>query len=819
MKVGVLVPGPVPYVFGGAERAAAGLVRWIDECTEHQADLVMPPSPERDLGEVVTSYGEWSQLDVGGFDLVVSTKYPAWMVDHPHHVVFMFHPLRGLYDTYPGDHVFPRLRGGDRDLDALRAALGRPPERELVPEVLARFAQLRATRDPADPLFAFPGPLAREIVHFLDRVGLDPRHVRRHFALSATVAVKRGYFPPGTDVRVLIPPSSLEGMHGGAFDYFFTASRLDGPKRLDLLVRAMAHVPEDVRLRIAGSGPEEGRLRALAAGDDRVELLGSVSDTELADLYADALAVPFVPRDEDLGLITLEAGMSGKAVITCRDSGGPTELVADGANGFVTEPDPAALGRALSRLASDRELARELGAEGERRARRVTWERVGRPIVAARDHPLPVARRASRAKLVVTSTFPVHPPVGGGQLRCHHLYGALTSELDVEIVSLAPMDHAASRVVHAPGFVETIVPKTADHDAAEARVERLVGMPVTDIVAGALVTRTPAYVDALRHALDGASAVLLAHPYLGSLVHDVRPDLPMVYDAHNAELALKDSVLPRDRAGDGLREIVRSIEGRAVQRARLVAGCSLEDHAVLESEFGPHPFVYVANGVDTDAIAFVDEARRARAGEVWRSSLAGLSPELAAVSHTALFVGSWHPPNLDAVEHVVDFARELPHVGFVVAGSVCLEFRGRRLPDNVMLLGVVSDSVKRALLESADVALNPMVRGSGTNLKMVEYLAAGIPTVSTKVAARGLDIDDEREVLVRDVDGFVDAIVELLGDADRRAVLARNGRALVVERYDWKVLGTTMLRALADTVPELGLRRDPNASVLAPASS
>jgi glycosyltransferase involved in cell wall biosynthesis len=343
-------------------------------------------------------------------------------------------------------------------------------------------------------------------------------------------------------------------------------------------------------------------------------------------------------------------------------------------------------------------------------------------------------------------------------------------------------------------------------------------MPVTDIVAGALMTRTPTYVDALRRALDDASAVLLAHPYLGSLVHDLRPDQPMVYDAHNAELALKDSVLPRDRAGDALRELVRLVEGRAVRRARLVAGCSLEDHAVLESEFGPHPYVYVANGVDTDAIPFVDQARRARAGEVWRSSLAGLSAPLAAVTHTALFVGSWHPPNLDAVEHILEFARDLPHVGFLVAGSACLEFRARRMPDNVMLLGVVSDAVKRALLESADVALNPMVRGSGTNLKMVEYLAAGIPTVSTRVAARGLDIDDEREVLVRDVDGFVAAIVELTGDDERRAALARNGRALVVERYDWKVLGTTLLRALADTVAELGIARDTSASALAPAS-
>jgi glycosyltransferase involved in cell wall biosynthesis len=68
--------------------------------------------------------------------------------------------------------------------------------------------------------------------------------------------------------------------------------------------------------------------------------------------------------------------LSAKPVITTTDSGGPTELVADGVNGLVTAPDPEALGAAIDRLAAHRREARRMGGEGQRRARSITWQAV-----------------------------------------------------------------------------------------------------------------------------------------------------------------------------------------------------------------------------------------------------------------------------------------------------------------------------------------------------------------------------------------------------------------------------------------------------------
>ena len=86
--------------------------------------------------------------------------------------------------------------------------------------------------------------------------------VRRYFAISNTVAQREGYFPPGAAVEVLPHPSDLEGFRQEPGEFVFTASRLDGPKRLDLLIKAYRKCRTDAPLVIAGDGPAGDALRA-----------------------------------------------------------------------------------------------------------------------------------------------------------------------------------------------------------------------------------------------------------------------------------------------------------------------------------------------------------------------------------------------------------------------------------------------------------------------------------------------------------------------------------------------------------------------------
>jgi polysaccharide biosynthesis protein PslH len=93
----------------------------------------------------------------------------------------------------------------------------------------------------------------------------------------------------------------------------------------------------------------------------------------------------------------------------------------------------------------------------------------------------------------------------------------------------------------------------------------------------------------------------------------------------------------------------------------------------------------------------------------------------------------------------------------------------------------------RPTITSSWCTVVPLRRGGGTRLKVLESLALGTPVVSTTKGVEGLDLVAGKEVVVGDTANDVAAaIVELLGDAERRATLSEAGRRAVEERYDWR---------------------------------
>jgi glycosyltransferase involved in cell wall biosynthesis len=381
MDIAIVAPCPIPYFVGGAENYWRGLQDHINAHTEHQAEIIKLPSREHEFWDLLETYRRFSELDLTGFDVVVSAKYPAWMVHHERHVAYVLHKLRGLYDTYHFTGLPERLERPPASVAELRGFMAEHgARRDALPEFFDRVRALRQRVDPS--VFAFPGPFAREVVHFLDGIGLAPGAIHRYGAISGTVAERADYFPDGAEVFVRHPPSALVPSPQGRGSYLFTASRLDDPKRVGLIIEAMAHVKGSTQLRIAGTGPMEDRLREQAASDARIQFLGRVSDQELVKLYEGALAVVFVPYEEDYGLITVEAMSAAKPVITCTDSGGPTELIEHSVSGLIAEPSAEALGAAIEQLLSSRRTTRRMGRAAHERVQSVSWSALVEELLA-----------------------------------------------------------------------------------------------------------------------------------------------------------------------------------------------------------------------------------------------------------------------------------------------------------------------------------------------------------------------------------------------------------------------------------------------------
>ena len=803
MRIAIVAPSAVPFAIGGAERLWDGLLEHLNGDTPHDAGLITLPSREHNLPDLMASYKAFSDLDLSHFDLVISGKYPAWMVRHPRHVVYMLHPLRGLYDQYP-EHA-PTHHQGAAAIRPLTSYLrsASPAQASSPAEVFALF-DLVSDSAPGSIDFAFPGPLARELVHWLDAFALDPARIVRHAAISATVARRPDYFPAGSAAEVVIPPSGLAGLREGKAEYLFTASRLDRPKRIDLVIDAMRHVPSNHHIKIAGGGPDEARLRERASQDPRIEFVGRVTDEQLADLYADSLAVLFVPADEDLGLVTFEAQQCAKPVITCSDSGGPTELVVDGTSGLVVAPDPEAIAEAINRLVAEPHVAERMGRYGKMSAAAINWSTVADVLLA----PVPLGEvgrssGTSRPRIVVLSTFPIMPPLGGGALRCLHLSEGLSRVADVTVVCFDAGEGVPSNRGISPGLTQQVVPRSIEHHQLEAALARDVSIPITDIVATALFDRTPAFDEAVRRALETADGVILEHPYLlrAALRHGA--GLPIIYDAQNAEYVMKSDMLDENDAGDRLRRLTREVEQQAVRAASLVVTCTETDAALLR-ELGPTlaDWAVVGNGTDLAGTPFTGPTERAERRARWLSAFreAG-GPD---VDHMALFIGSYHPPNATAAEAIVRFAGQLPDVLFVLAGSHTRHFARWKLPANVLLLDHISDGQRLELLAMASVALNPVTVGGGSNLKLAEYFAAGIPAVSTAVGARGSGARDGVELVIAGVDEMPAAIRRVLDDQGAAESRTSAARTLAETVFDWRVLGTRYAELVVNAVERGG---------------
>jgi glycosyltransferase involved in cell wall biosynthesis len=339
MAVLAIVTSSPPAAEGGHIVIARALVE-AAKTEGHDARLVL--TPECTFGRQHDAYRAARHTDVAWADQVISLRFPSYAVRHRAHVCWLNHTMREYYDLWP-------------QFSAGLSARARVKER--IKRAIQRAADRRLLR----------------------------RNVTEVVAQSRTIQ-KRLAADLGVEADVLRPPPPQRAYRCDAYGPSILAvSRLSPHKRIDLLIRALAEpAARDVRLVVAGDGAERGPLEALSAElhvVPRVEFVGHADENTLLRLYAECRAVCFPPLAEDYGFVTVEAFSSAKAVVTCRDSGGPTELVRDGENGFVCDPTPASLASALARLSTDAALAERLGRAAGAAITGMTWQAAVKRLV------------------------------------------------------------------------------------------------------------------------------------------------------------------------------------------------------------------------------------------------------------------------------------------------------------------------------------------------------------------------------------------------------------------------------------------------------
>jgi glycosyltransferase involved in cell wall biosynthesis len=391
-------------------------------------------------------------------------------------------------------------------------------------------------------------------------------------------------------------------------------------------------------------------------------------------------------------------------------------------------------------------------------------------------------------RLAVALTFPVHPPLGGGQVRAHNLYRGLAQYFDIELVSLLPVGEERRRIQLTDGMWETGIPKSEDHEAAELALGMQVGTSITDIAMVDLYQLTPAYVSALRDAARGAHAAVACHPYTFPALR-AATDIPVWYEAQDVEASLKAGLLGSGDTAQDLLASTERVERACCQDAELIWACSDEDRRELVSRYDVDPkrVLVVPNGVNLEEVSFVPPDQRRR-----------LKRRLRVEERVmAMFMASYHPPNIVGARRLVELAEQLSDVQFVVLGSVAWAFEGAWVPSNLQFTGPVDLGFKRSVLSVSDVALNPVTTGSGTNLKMLDYFGSGIPVISTAFGARGLGVSPGNHFLPAEPLEFARVLQELASLPETLlSTMVQSARSLVESRLSWTVIADELLSAL-----------------------
>ena len=312
----------VPFIKGGSQLMTEGLRDALLRAG-HQVEILTMPFKFFPESEVLKATEGWLKQDLNQFngytiDRLISLQFPAFYANHENKTLWLMHQHRAVYELYDE-------KNASKDLKKLKNEIKKYDDKIL-------------------PSF------------------------KKRYAMSKTVAERAKRYNGIDSVVLYHPPFNEERFYNKEpFNYLFFPSRLEELKRQYLLIEAMRYVKTPVKAIIAGEGGQKVRYQKMIEEYDlkeRVSLIGEITEEEKYTLYARSLGVFFTPYDEDYGYVTLEAMLSCKPVITCKDSGGVLEFVEDGTNGFVLSNSPFELAEKIDFLYENRKKAKEMGRAG-----------------------------------------------------------------------------------------------------------------------------------------------------------------------------------------------------------------------------------------------------------------------------------------------------------------------------------------------------------------------------------------------------------------------------------------------------------------------
>lgn len=322
MKV-LVVNNMAPFVWGGAEELAIHLQKNL-VIAGHEAEILRIPFQWEPATHIPSQMLMVRAFELWNVDHVIALKFPAYLIRHPKKTLWLLHQYRQAYDL---------LDAGQTNLP--------------------------------------PGKHGNELQALIRNADNESFAESRHIFTNSEVTRQRLLKYNGFDAEVLLPPvNDPELFQGGEQgDYIFAGGRVNAMKRQHLLLEALAHADNRVKLVIAGPPDTQADAEKLKEAVVRLGLGGSVKlDLRFlprgtyAEYMNGAAAVAYLPFDEDsLGYVAMEAATAAKALITTTDSGGILGLARHEQTGWVAKPNAESLANAMNSVFENAVVSHQYG--------------------------------------------------------------------------------------------------------------------------------------------------------------------------------------------------------------------------------------------------------------------------------------------------------------------------------------------------------------------------------------------------------------------------------------------------------------------------
>lgn len=269
--------------------------------------------------------------------------------------------------------------------------------------------------------------------------------------------------------------------------------------------------------------------------------------------------------------------------------------------------------------------------------------------------------------------------------------------------------------------------------------------------------------------LEGASWVMY-HWLLLRKIRNTCPNIRIVYHSHNVEYLLR-----KEKHSRLIAELTRWAEGRILRNADMSFAVSEVDRQHFEKLYGISPEI-LPNGVDLDKFELVTD-----------TDINNLRNAYGLNERTILFMGSYsYRPNREAIDLLIKSV--MPKV-IQSCPDAQIAIIGDKVPYKEKWLinpGCIPHEEISVFTRACQVGVAPIFSGSGTRLKILEYMAAGIPVVATAKGGEGLSIQNRRDVVIAEEEHFAGEVVNLFVNGDLAVSLGKNGREVVRSHYSWE---------------------------------